>query len=831
MKKIWESTFWNNRNIMILSLLLFVVILGIIFTSNRHMGKWVEEEAQAQTNRYKMTALGESLADASDYLTDEVRKFAVTGEMEHLYNYWYEVYETKARDTAIDELTVYEPPKEELNFLEEAKNHSDQLIHTETCAMKLKLLGMGTDIEAYKTEEKLYAYLSQVMAYELEDEYRNLTARQQEETSVQILYDAHYNQVKDQIMNPIEHFQDAMNERLNIEVSSSISGRESASLRQNACLIAAMLLMFILFTLISRLYIHPIKIYTTELEGVDAAIGKKQDVTAVHITPMGAYEMKNFGEKFNTMAEELKWELDRRASAEQSMREARDQADRANVAKSNFLACMSHELRTPLNAITGYLYLLQKEKLTGKQIRYVNSISFSAENLLGIISNILDFSKIESGKTIYEYREFSVRELMQEIRAIMVNQAKEKGLVLKCIASEGLPEKVIGDDVKIKQILVNLLGNAVKFTQQGEIALEAQTLEYREDSALVEFKVKDTGIGISKKDQKKIFRPFIQRDAEITRKFGGTGLGLTICRTLIEAMSGGEESLQLQSVEGEGSCFSFRLNLPLADELQKETEESRETQVQISDGDQSILLVDDSEINLSVESEIIISYGMKVDTAQSGQEALEKIYDSENDYDMILMDIRMPDMDGYEAAGKIRKIGRYKTVPIIALTADVVAGVKDRVKAAGMNYCVEKPLKPQKLYKVMKRYLSIASAAPERIYREQGLFGVEECLEMMNHNEENLCTLLELFLQEHKHKAEDIYIALARDDFEQARGLLHDVEGAVGSICCHDLYRVCKKLHQEVREGKSESLTELLTVWKKTMKEITAYYEAHKEMR
>lgn len=821
MKKIWNYGFWNHGNIMVLSLLLFLNILGISVISNRNLSQCVEAEARAQTNRYNLTALGESLADASDYLTDEVRKFAVTGEVEHLYNYWYEVYETRDRDTAIQELTDYAPPMEELAFLEEAKSHSDQLILTETCAMKLKLLGMDVDIQDYQSEETLYSYLSQVMAYQLEEKYENLSQREQEEVAVNILYDGHYNQVKNQIMNPIGAFQTTMNERLNLEVAEAVSGREKASLGQNICLVVALGLLLVFFALINKLYIRPITRYTRELEGVS--------LTEVRITPTGAFEMSQFGEQFNVLAEELKLELNRRASAEESMRQARDQADRANAAKSDFLACMSHELRTPLNAITGYLYLLKREELSGKQFRYVNSIDYSAENLLGIISNILDFSKIESGKTVYEYREFSPLEMMQEVRAIMVNQAKEKGLELRIQADRNLGEKVIGDDVKIKQILVNLVGNAIKFTQEGGVTLECEKIETIEDGEILEFRVRDTGIGISKKDQKKIFHPFVQSDAQITRKFGGTGLGLTICRRLIEEMSQGEESLQLQSEEGEGSCFSFRMKLPFGDGLEKE--DAGEEEVQIADGEQCILLIDDSEINLSVESEIILSYGMKVDTAKSGREGLEKIHNRENDYDMILMDIRMPDMDGYEAAGEIRKVGRYKTVPIIALTADVVTGVKERVKSAGMNYCVEKPLNPQKLYKVIRRYLSIAIARPERIYQEQGLFAAEECLEMMNQNQENMCRLLELFFQEHRHKAEDIYIAIARDDYDLARGLLHDLEGAVGSLCCHDLYQVCKKLHQEIREGKSVSTNEFLDVWKRTMKEVQGYYEAHKERR
>jgi hypothetical protein len=823
-----KNAFWKSGTISALSLISFVTVLLIILAGNIYMNLCIENEAAAQKNRYELKALGESLADASDYLTDEVRKYAVTGEIEHLYNYWYEVEITKRRDNAINTLISYNPPQKELYLLREAKKYSDILIETEAYSMKMVLLANKKTAEDYSYNKLTEDFVKRVMSYELPDEYKALSPSEMKEVSISILYDKNYENAKYLIMNPIETFQNEMNARLNRDVAESTEGRVRASAVQITCLLTGIIFIGILLFGMNNLYIRPLKDYTKDLNRArnQDAYGKF-DLSMVQVAPKGAYELWEFGRLFNSLSKTLQNEFEKREKAEEEMRMARDEATRANNAKSEFLARMSHELRTPLNAIIGYLYLLNESISDERQKRYCESIWLSSENLLGLISDILDFAKIESGKMTFENADFDMISLIREVCSIMENSARQKKLAFRLEIEGDIPKIVKGDLIKLRQILINLIGNAVKFTHEGMVELSVKLIEQADDFCRIEFAVKDTGIGIKEEDKKKIFEPFVQSDASITRKYGGTGLGLAICKMIVEGASGGEETIELISEEGKGSCFKFRMKFGMGNEKAAPIDSKKEF---LSAGiGKKVLLVDDNEINLEVESEIIKSFGMETEMAQSGREALEK--SSKIKFDMIIMDIRMPDMDGYEVTSRIRKMREYKFTPIIALSADAVAGVSEKALEAGVNCYVSKPLKPEKLIEIMAKYFNIAQNEPEKLDTGVGgYFNFRKCLKNLNGNEALLVRLAQKFVMERKNDAEHVKFHIKDKNFGNARHILHDITGLSGNLCCDELCKSAKRLGEQLAKMDFSALDDFLEIWDKTMGEINDYIASQKKI-
>lgn len=817
------------------SLLAFVAVLFMILFSNQYMNTCVSYESEAQKNRTELRALGEALAEASDYLTDEVRQYAITGDLEYLYNYWYEVEDERRRDTVIDELVHYNLPQQEKALLEQAKSYSDLLIETETYSMEMVLLSSEHTVPDGIDEEKLNSYLSHVMAVELPDVYASLSRDEMALTAVQILYDSSYESYKTQIMTPIEQFQEAMNRRLDLEVAESTAGRKFASSIQIGCSVIALILIGGLLFALHWLYIRPLRAYTEDLENSNSHNEHgKMDLSKVRVSPKGAYELKEFGRLFNNLSFVLQQELEHREKAEQEMRLARDEADQANNAKSDFLARMSHEMRTPLNAIIGYLYLLSKSELDGRQKRYCNSIHLASENLLAQINDVLDFSKIESGNLTFEKIQFHLPELIQEVCAVMENEAKQKRLSFQCEISGKLPSAVQGDPAKLRQLLINLVGNAVKFTQEGAVTLSVCAAESDTESCTVEFAVCDTGIGIQLEELEKIFEPFVQSDAGVTRKYGGTGLGLAICRRIVETASGGQETLQVESQPGKGSRFHFRMRFARMGDAVADLTDIVDDPI-VSDAEtlqsgKTVLLVDDNEINLAMEKEIIETYGVAVTVAQSGAEALRAA--EQASFSLIFMDIRMPDMDGYEAAQKIRRIERHYFTPIVALSADAVSGVNEKVRIAGMNDYATKPLKPEKLKALLKKYFDLAADTPVvPPAHKENWFAWEECLQNLGGNEALLIKLAEKFLHSQKNSAQYIAAHVRRGSYGNANKILHDLLGLSGNLCCHELYRASKALKSELAEGQSgRSLDAFLEVWHQTQEAMQTYLDAHKPL-
>ncbi len=515
----------------------------------------------------------------------------------------------------------------------------------------------------------------------------------------------------------------------------------------------------------------------------------------------------------------LDQQITRRKAIEKELVAAKDAAEASTRAKELFLANMSHEIRTPMNAIFGMANQLGKTNLDDKQHFFLDTILTAAENLLIIINDILDLSKVESGKLSLEKIGFEPKKVIERVMNVMMHRAEEKGLKFTnsfCDAS--LSSILLGDPYRLNQVLLNLVSNAIKFTQEGTVDITCRVILNTPGRQKVQVNITDTGIGMDEEFAKKLFEKFTQEDNSIMRKYGGTGLGMSICKALIDLMEG---QIVVTSKKGGGTTVSFIIEMEkgrTADLPQKEIEQ---TDTSILTG-KKILVADDNEMNRLVVSTMLQYHGVEITEAVNGVEALEKL--NEKKYDIVLMDVQMPLMDGFKATKLIRKTISTE-LPVIALTAYAIKGDDRKCIDAGMNDYLSKPFEENQLLRMMahwldKKALNVISeteqtAQPVILYDLTGLH------EIARGNADFITKMVDIFVQQTPAAVEAIKTAYFTGELEIVKKTAHKIKPSIDNMRITSLKNEIREIELLAETNdKSARLEELISLLEKTITKV-----------